>query len=97
MTPIGICSERRVSRVHDGEPDPVRSRPKDRDPEDKLKKEYDQRQDEFVLPERRDVQQILAPSEDKAKAAEAALAAGKDWKEVATTIAGQIPRRSISG
>jgi peptidyl-prolyl cis-trans isomerase D len=60
-------------------------------PEDKLKKEYDQRQDEFVLPERRDVQQILAPSEDKAKAAEAALAAGKDWKEVATTIAGQDP------
>ena len=60
-------------------------------PEGKLKKEYDQRQDEFVLPERRDVQQILAPSEDKAKAAEAALAAGKDWKEVATTIAGQDP------
>jgi len=60
-------------------------------PEDKLKKEYDQRQDEFVLPERRDVQQILAPSEDKAKVAEAALAAGKDWKEVATTIAGQDP------
>jgi peptidyl-prolyl cis-trans isomerase D len=60
-------------------------------PEDRLKKEYDQRQDEFVLPERRDVQQILAPSEDKAKAAEAALAAGKEWKEVATTIAGQDP------
>ncbi len=58
-------------------------------PEARLKKEYDQRQDEFVLPERRDVQQILAPSEDRAKAAEAALAAGKDWKEVATTIAGQ--------
>jgi peptidyl-prolyl cis-trans isomerase D len=58
-------------------------------PEARLKKEYDQRQDEFVLPEQRDVQQILAPSEDKAKAAEAALAAGKDWTEVATTIAGQ--------
>ena len=60
-------------------------------PEDRLKKEYDQRQDEFVLPERRDVQQILAPSEGQAKAAEAALAAGKDLKEVATTIAGQDP------
>ena len=60
-------------------------------PEARLKKEYDQRQDEFVLPERRDVQQILAPSEEKAKAAEAALAAGKDWKDVATTIAGQDP------
>jgi peptidyl-prolyl cis-trans isomerase D len=60
-------------------------------PEARLKKEYDQRQDEFVLPERRDVQQILAPSESQAKAAEAALAAGKDWKEVATTITGQDP------
>jgi peptidyl-prolyl cis-trans isomerase D len=60
-------------------------------PEDRLRKEYDQRQDEFVLPERRDVQQILAPSESQAKAAVAALAAGKDWKEVATTIAGQDP------
>ena len=60
-------------------------------PEAKLKSAYDQRQDEFVVPERRDVQQILAPSEDQAKAAEAALAAGKDWKAIATTIAGQDP------
>ncbi len=61
-------------------------------PEDKLKSAYDQRQDEFVLPERRDVQQILAPTEDKAKAAEAALAAGKDWNEVARTVIGQDPQ-----
>ena len=60
-------------------------------PDAKLKEEYDQRQDEFQIPERRDVEQILAPTEDKAKEAEAALAAGKDWKEVATTIAGQDP------
>jgi len=60
-------------------------------PESKLKEEYDQRQDELQIPERRDVEQILAPSEDKAKEAEAALAAGKDWREVATTIAGQDP------
>jgi peptidyl-prolyl cis-trans isomerase D len=59
--------------------------------EARLKDEYDQRQDEFVLPERRDVQQILLPSEEKAKEAEAALAAGRDWTEVATTIAGQKP------
>jgi peptidyl-prolyl cis-trans isomerase D len=58
-------------------------------PEAKLKEEYDQRQDELRIPERRDVEQILAPSEDKAKEAEAALAAGKDWREVATTTAGQ--------
>jgi peptidyl-prolyl cis-trans isomerase D len=60
-------------------------------PEAKLKEEYDQRQDELQIPERRDVEQILAPSEEKAKEAEAALAAGKDWREVATTIAGQNP------
>ncbi|MBV9374489.1 MAG: SurA N-terminal domain-containing protein [Alphaproteobacteria bacterium] len=58
-------------------------------PEAKLKEEYDQRQDELQIPERRDVEQILAPSEEKAKEAVAALAAGKDWREVATTIAGQ--------
>src|SRR5205085_8047782 len=60
-------------------------------PEPKLKEEYDQRQDELQIPERRDVEQILAPSEEKAKEAEAALAAGKNWREVATTIAGQDP------
>ena len=60
-------------------------------PEAKLKEEYDQRQDELQLPERREVEQILAPSEDKAKEVEAALSAGKDWREVATTIAGQNP------
>jgi peptidyl-prolyl cis-trans isomerase D len=57
----------------------------------KLKDEYEQRQDELQIPERREVEQILAPTEDKAKEAEAALADGKDWKEVATTIAGQNP------
>ena len=60
-------------------------------PEAKLKEEYEQRQDELQIPERREVEQILAPSEDKAKEAEAALAAGKDWREVATTIAAQNP------
>lgn len=60
-------------------------------PEDKLRSEYEQHKEEFATPERREIQQILAPSEEKAKEAEAALAAGKDWKEVATTIAGQDP------
>ena len=60
-------------------------------PEAKLKEEYDQRQDELQIPERRDVEQILAPTEEKAKEAEAALAAGKDWREVATKITGQDP------
>jgi peptidyl-prolyl cis-trans isomerase D len=60
-------------------------------PEDRLRKEYDSRKDEFATQEQREVEQILAPNEDKAKEAAAALAAGKDWKEVATTIAGQDP------
>jgi peptidyl-prolyl cis-trans isomerase D len=59
--------------------------------EEKLKDEYTERQGDFVLPERRRIEQILAPSEAKAKAAAAAVAAGKDWKDVAKTIAGQNP------
>src|SRR5207302_9365249 len=47
-------------------------------PEDKVRQEYDQRKEEFETPEQREVQQILAPAEDKAKEAEAALDAGKD-------------------
>src|SRR5437588_7013942 len=66
-------------------------------PEAKLKEEYDQRQDELQIPERRDVEQILAPTEEKAKEAEAALAAGKDWREGGTTIAGQDPSTSDLG
>jgi len=59
--------------------------------ESKLREEYQQRKDEFETPEQRQVQQILSPTEEKAKEAEAALDAGKDWKEVATTIAKQDP------
>jgi peptidyl-prolyl cis-trans isomerase D len=60
-------------------------------PEDKLRSEYEQRKEELATPETRDIQQILLPSEEKAKEAEAALAAGKDFKEVATSIGGQDP------
>ena len=42
-------------------------------PEDKLRAEYEQRKEEFETPEQRQIQQILAPSEEKAKEAEAAL------------------------
>jgi peptidyl-prolyl cis-trans isomerase D len=59
--------------------------------EEQLKSAYDERKDDFDLPEQRQVQQILAPSEDKAKAAEAALASGQDFEKVATSIAGQDP------
>ena len=55
----------------------------------KLKAAYDERKDEFQLPEERDVQQILAPTEDKAKAVETALAGGEDFQKAATEIAGQ--------
>lgn len=59
-------------------------------PEERLRKEYQERKDEFATPEQREVEQILAPSEDKAKEAEQQLASGKDWKEVATSL-GQDP------
>lgn len=58
---------------------------------DKLKSAYEDRKDDFQLPEERDVQQILAPSEDKAKAVETALAGGEDFQKAATEIAGQDP------
>ena len=60
-------------------------------PEDRLKKEYEERKDEFDTAEQREVEQIMAPSEEKAKEGEAALAAGKDFKEVAKEVVGQDP------
>src|SRR6202043_955750 len=60
-------------------------------PEAKLKEEFDKRQDEFQLTKHREDKKILTPSDEKAKEAAAALVAGKDWKDVATKIAGQDP------
>ena len=59
--------------------------------DEQLKSAYDDRKDDFEVPEKRDIQQILAPSEDKAKAAEAALSTGEDFQKAATEIAGQDP------
>jgi peptidyl-prolyl cis-trans isomerase D len=52
-------------------------------PDDKLKSEYDARRDEFHKTEERNLQQLLLPDEAKAKAAKAALDAGKDFAAVA--------------
>ena len=60
-------------------------------PEDRLKKEYEERKDEFNTAEQREVEQIMAPSEEKAKEGAAALEAGKDFKEVAKDVVGQDP------
>ncbi len=59
--------------------------------EERVKNAYDDRKDDFSLPEQRQILQILAPTEDKAKAAEAALASGQDFQKAATEIAGQDP------
>lgn len=59
-------------------------------PEDKLKAEYEQRKDDLATPETRDIQQILAPSEDKAKEAKSEVTGGKDWMAVAKEL-GQDP------
>src|SRR6185437_9910962 len=58
--------------------------------EERLKSAYAERKEDYDTPEQREVQQVLAPSEAKAKEAEAAIAAGKDWKEVAASV-GQDP------
>ena len=58
---------------------------------DQLKAAYEERKDDFDTPEQRQVQQILAPSEEKAKAVEAALSGGEDFTKAATEIAGQDP------
>jgi peptidyl-prolyl cis-trans isomerase D len=60
--------------------------------DEQLQRAFDQDAEDFQLPERREVQQILAPSEEVAKQAAAALAAGKGFREVATTIAKQDPQ-----
>jgi len=57
-------------------------------PEDKLKQEYEARKSEFDKPEERQLQQILLSDEAKAKDAEAQLAAGKDFSEIAKSVAG---------
>jgi len=56
-----------------------------------LKSAYDERKDDFQVPEQRQILQILAPSEDKAKAVEAALSGGEDFQKAATDVAGQDP------
>src|SRR5258708_24800186 len=60
--------------------------------DDDLKKAYNERKDDLAIPEQRQVRQILATSEDKAKAVEDALAAGQDFTKLATTVAGQDPQ-----
>jgi peptidyl-prolyl cis-trans isomerase D len=60
-------------------------------PEDKLREEYQNRIAEFHTPEQRHLQQILLSDEAKAKEAEAALAAGKDFAQVAQEVAGATP------
>jgi peptidyl-prolyl cis-trans isomerase D len=60
-------------------------------PEEKLREEYQNRVAEFHTPEQRHLQQILLSDEAKAKEAETALAAGKDFAQVAQEVAGATP------
>jgi len=59
--------------------------------DEQLKTAYQDRKDDFEVPEQRQLQQILAPSEEKAKAVEAALSGGEDFQKAATEIASQDP------
>ena len=105
--PVGTPSEQQLKEFYDEHKSAFRApeyrnftlaslSPKDvaasiKPTEDQLREAYEERRGEFALPERREVQQILAPSEEVAKSATAALAAGQDWKDVATKIAKQAP------
>jgi peptidyl-prolyl cis-trans isomerase D len=60
-------------------------------PQDKLHDEYQSRIAEFHTPEQRHLDQILLPDEAKAKEAEAQLATGKDFTQVAKDLAGATP------
>lgn len=60
-------------------------------PEDKLKTAYQNRLDEFHVPEQRQLEQMLLPDEAKAKQAEQALAAGKDFAAVAKDLTNAAP------
>ena len=57
-------------------------------PDSKLKDAYQARLDEFHTPETRQLEQMLLPDKAKADAAEAQLAAGKDFAAVAKAVAG---------
>ncbi|HZB89934.1 MAG TPA: peptidyl-prolyl cis-trans isomerase [Stellaceae bacterium] len=60
-------------------------------PDDTLRQDYQNRLNEFQAPEERHFEQILLPDEAKAKAAQAALAQGKDFATVAKDVAGAAP------
>jgi peptidyl-prolyl cis-trans isomerase D len=94
--------EAEVTRFYDEHPDLFRApeyrgftlaslSPGDLKPEteisqETLQREYAERRDDFQVPEEREIEQILAPTEEKAREAETALAAGKDFREVAAQI-----------
>ncbi len=55
---------------------------------DQVKQEYDARQADFGAPEKRDVDQAMADSEDKAKKIIAAVGAGKSLEEATKEVTG---------
>jgi peptidyl-prolyl cis-trans isomerase D len=56
-----------------------------------LKEEFDSRSAEFRVPEKRDIEQMLFPTEDAAKAAAAKVASGTPFADVARDDAKQKP------
>jgi len=60
-------------------------------PEDRLREEYQSRLSEFREPQETHFDQMVLPSEDKAKAGAAALAEGKDFAQVASEMAQAKP------
>jgi len=63
--------------------------------DDQIKSAYDQRQNEFVTPEQRQVAQMLLPDEAAAKTAEDQLKSGKDFAAVARDVAKMTDPKSL--
>ncbi|HET8534056.1 MAG TPA: peptidyl-prolyl cis-trans isomerase [Sphingomicrobium sp.] len=66
-------------------------------PDTKLHQAYENRIAEFQRPERRQIEQILLPNEEKAKEAATELAAGKDFYAVAKELANETPEQAKLG
>ncbi|MGD9616329.1 MAG: SurA N-terminal domain-containing protein [Alphaproteobacteria bacterium] len=65
---------------------PADLKPETEIPEETLRHAYEDRKDAFQVPEQREIQQILAPTEETAKEATEALAAGSEFRDVAAAI-----------
>lgn len=59
--------------------------------DDQLREEFENRREDFAVPERRNIKQIVFPDQDTARTAEARLKDGASFTTVAREVTGQAP------